>query len=78
MGSFLSHYYSIILLYHKVERVALLTMADLRDSLPGVTCELASYEAAWRGASGSTAAALGLNFEEEETRQSVSVQVRLY
>ena len=47
------------------EKAALLTLADLRDSLPDVACELASYEAAWRGASGSTAAALGIKIAQE-------------
>ena len=53
-----------------MEKVALLTMADLRDSLPSVACEMASYEAAWRGASGSTAAALNLRLAENIARDT--------
>ena len=55
--------------------MALLTLADLRDSLPDVAYELASYEAAWRGASGSTAAALGIKIAEDDDNNTVTTQV---
>ena len=50
-------------------------MADLRDSLPNVACELASYEAVFRGASGSTAAALGLVLADNLPRDTHLTQV---
>lgn len=50
-------------------------MADLRDSLPSVACEMASYEAAWRGASGSTAAALKLALTANISQQAENLVV---
>ncbi|XP_063678500.1 dynein heavy chain domain-containing protein 1-like [Bolinopsis microptera] len=58
----------------EVEKVALLTMADLRDSLPNVACEMASYEAAWRGALGSTAAALKLRLADNISSDTVHLR----
>ena len=56
--------------------MALLTMADLRDSLPSVAFEMASYEAAWRGASGSTAAALKLELAGNVSKDTDNQAVR--
>ena len=53
-------------------------MADLRDSLPAVACEMAAYEAVWRGACGSTAAALGLKLSDNVPRDTVHLQVVCY
>jgi len=51
---------------YEEEKVALLTMADLRESLPSVAFEMAGYETAWRRGTGTTALALGLELEGTE------------